>query len=50
METRQAAQLAMRERFDRQAYNDFLLSQGLLPPALLRETVMKEFVGAGATR
>lgn len=50
METRQAAQLALRERFDRQAYNDFLLNQGLLPPALLRETVMSDFVGATATR
>jgi uncharacterized protein (DUF885 family) len=50
METRQAAQLALRERFDRQAYNDFLLNQGLLPPSLLRETVMADFVGAGAAR
>jgi uncharacterized protein (DUF885 family) len=50
METRQAAQLALRERFDRQAYNDFLLNQGLLPPALLRQTVMEEFVGQRAAR
>ncbi|HMA10367.1 MAG TPA: DUF885 domain-containing protein [Steroidobacteraceae bacterium] len=48
METRQAAQLALRERFDRQAYNDFLLNQGLLPPALLRQTVMEDFVGQRA--
>ncbi len=50
METRQAAQLAMREKFDRQAYNDFLLNQGLLPPALLRATVMEDFVGRSAAR
>jgi uncharacterized protein (DUF885 family) len=50
METRQAAQLALREQFDRQAYNDFLLNQGLLPPALLRQTVMEDFVGKRAAR
>ncbi|MBK9252830.1 MAG: DUF885 domain-containing protein [Proteobacteria bacterium] len=50
METRQAAQLALRDRFDRQAYNDFLLNQGLLPPALLRQTVMEDFVGQRAAR
>jgi len=50
METRQAAQLALRDRFDRQAYNDFLLNQGLLPPALLRQTVMEDFVGSRAAR
>ena len=50
METRQAAQLALRDQFDRQAYNDFLLNQGLLPPALLRQTVMEDFVGKRAAR
>lgn len=44
METRQAAQLALRGNFDRQAFNDFVLAQGLLPPALLRKSVMEEFV------
>jgi uncharacterized protein (DUF885 family) len=44
METRQAAQLALRERFDRQAFNDFILDQGLVPPRLLRKAVMEEFV------
>ncbi len=46
METRQAAQLALRGKFDRMAYNDFVLSQGLVPPALLRTAVMEEFVPA----
>jgi uncharacterized protein (DUF885 family) len=46
METRQAAQLALRGRFERQAFNDFVLAQGLLPPALLRKAVMEEFVPA----
>jgi uncharacterized protein (DUF885 family) len=44
LETRQKAELALRERFDRQAFNDFVLSQGLLPPTLLEKAVMEEFV------
>lgn len=44
METRQAAQLALRDKFDRQAFNDFVLAQGLVPPTLLRKAVMEEFV------
>jgi hypothetical protein len=46
METRQAAEVALREKFDRQAFNDFVLAQGLVPPALLRKAVMEEFVPA----
>jgi uncharacterized protein (DUF885 family) len=44
METRQAAEVALRNRFDRQAFNDFVLAQGLVPPSLLRKAVMEEFV------
>jgi hypothetical protein len=46
METRQAAQLALRGKFDRLAFNDFVLAQGLVPPRLLRKAVMEEFVPA----
>ncbi|MBS2023966.1 MAG: DUF885 domain-containing protein [Deltaproteobacteria bacterium] len=46
METREAAEIALRKAFDRQAFNDFVLSQGLVPPRLLREAVMSEFVPA----
>jgi uncharacterized protein (DUF885 family) len=46
METRQAAEVALRKKFDRQAFNDFVLAQGLVPPALLRKAVMQEFVPA----
>jgi len=46
METREAAEVALRKKFDRQAFNDFVLSQGLVPPALLRKAVMQEFVPA----
>ena len=44
MATRQAAQLALAEKFDRQKFNDFVISQGLLPPGLMRTAVMDEFV------
>jgi uncharacterized protein (DUF885 family) len=33
-------------RFDRLAYHDFVLAQGLLPPRLLREAVLNEFLPA----
>ncbi|WP_426207484.1 DUF885 family protein [Massilia sp. TWP1-3-3] len=46
LETRQAAEVALRKRFDRLAFNDFVLSHGLVPPALLRKAVMQEFVPA----
>lgn len=46
METRQLAQLMLREKFDRQAFNDFVLSQGLVPPNLLKKAVLEEFVPA----
>jgi uncharacterized protein (DUF885 family) len=46
METRQAAEVALRRKFKRQAFNDFVLAQGLVPPALLRKAVMEEFVPA----
>ncbi|WLI90548.1 DUF885 domain-containing protein [Massilia sp. R2A-15] len=48
METRQAAEVALRKKFNRQAFNDFVLAQGLVPPALLRKAVMEEFVPAQA--
>jgi len=35
-------------RFDRRRYHDFLLSQGLLPPSLLRQAVLEGFVPAEA--
>ena len=44
LETRAAAERALGDRFDRKAFNDFVLAQGLLPPALLRRAVMEEFV------
>lgn len=46
MELRTDVERALGERFDRKAYHDFVLAQGLLPPALLRKAVMEEFVPA----
>lgn len=45
METRQRAELALRDKFSRKDFNDFVLSQGLLPPDLLEKAVMEDFVG-----
>jgi hypothetical protein len=44
MEIRQAAEKALGSRFNPQRFHDFILSQGLLPPNLLRKAVMEEFV------
>ena len=44
METRQLAQVALRSKFNRLAFNDFVLAQGLVPPPVLRKAVLEEFV------
>ena len=44
LETRALTERALGEHFDRKAFNDFVLAQGLLPPALLRRAVLEEFV------
>ncbi len=44
MELRTDVERLLAERFDRRAYHDFLLAQGLLPPRLLRQAVLAEFV------
>jgi len=41
---RTQTELALRDDFDQQAFHDFVLAQGMLPPDLLKETVMQEFV------
>jgi hypothetical protein len=45
LEIRQEAEKSMGAKFDVRKFHDFVLSQGLLPPALLRKAVMKDFVG-----
>lgn len=44
LELRMETELALGERFDRKAFNDFLLDQGLLPPDLLAQAVREQFV------
>ncbi len=44
LELRAAAERTLGPRFDRLAFNDFLLSQGTLPPRLMRKAVFEEFI------
>ncbi len=44
MELRTDAELALGKNFDRQSYHDFILAQGLVPPHMLRDAVMNEYV------
>jgi hypothetical protein len=41
---RAQTELKLRDNFDQQAFHDFILNQGILPPHILKEAVMKEFV------
>jgi uncharacterized protein (DUF885 family) len=44
MELRGETELALGELFDKKAFHDFILAQGLLPPRLLRKAVLDEFI------
>jgi uncharacterized protein (DUF885 family) len=44
MTMRGAAEVALGPKFDRQKFNDFILSQGLLPPTLMQQAVDQEFI------
>ncbi|MES1244225.1 MAG: DUF885 domain-containing protein [Acidobacteriota bacterium] len=44
MELRAETERKLGKKFDRQKYHDFILAQGMLPPALLKKAVMEEFV------
>ena len=48
LEIRHAAEKALGPKFDAGKFHDFILSQGLLPPALLRKAVMEDFVKASS--
>ncbi len=43
---RKEVESALGSKFDQQKFHDFILGQGLLPPDLMREAVMAEFVPA----
>ncbi|MSU47080.1 MAG: DUF885 domain-containing protein [Lacunisphaera sp.] len=46
MELRAATEVTLGPRFNRQAFNDFIISQGLLPPELLAKVVREQFIPA----
>ncbi len=41
---RKETEQALGSKFDQQHFHDFILSQGILPPGLVRDAVMIEFV------
>lgn len=41
---RTQTELKLRDDFDQKAFHDFILAQGLLPPDILKDAVMNEFV------
>lgn len=41
---RAQTELKLRDDFDQQAFHDFVLAQGLLPPDILKDAIMNEFV------
>jgi len=41
---RAQTELKLRDDFDQQAFHDFILAQGMLPPHILKDAVMNEFV------
>jgi hypothetical protein len=41
---RKEAEAALGVKFNQQRFHDFILSQGLLPPSLMRKAVMEDFV------
>lgn len=50
MELRTATEVALGARFDRQAFNDFIISEGMLPPGLLAKSVREQFIPAQLKR
>ncbi|TXS95732.1 DUF885 domain-containing protein [Parahaliea maris] len=46
MRLRTELEIALGDQFDAKAFHDFVLRQGLLPPAMLREAVLAHFNGA----
>jgi uncharacterized protein (DUF885 family) len=46
LELRKEAEKALGRKFDPQKFHDFILSQGLLPPDLMRKAVLEDFVPA----
>ena len=47
---RTQTELRLRDKFDQRAFHDFVLAQGILPPDILKDAVMNEFVPAQLAR
>ncbi|MCK5326293.1 MAG: DUF885 domain-containing protein, partial [Woeseiaceae bacterium] len=43
---RAQTELKLKDKFDQQAFHDFVLAQGMLPPDILKDAVMDDFVPA----
>jgi Bacterial protein of unknown function (DUF885) len=50
LEIRQTTEKALGAKFNVQRFHDFILSQGLLPPDLLRKAVTDDFIAGTATK
>ncbi len=50
MELRTATEVALGPKFNRQAFNDFIIGQGLLPPELLAKAVREQFIPTQAAK
>jgi uncharacterized protein (DUF885 family) len=50
MQLRADVEKAQGASFNQEQYHDFILSQGLLPPDLLRKAVMAQFVTATSNK
>jgi uncharacterized protein (DUF885 family) len=46
LELRRTTEAALGAKFDGQQFHDFILSQGLLPPDLMRKAVNEDFIPA----
>ena len=44
LDLRTRTQFALADKFDRTAFNDFILAQGVLTPALISKAVTEEFI------
>jgi uncharacterized protein (DUF885 family) len=44
LQLRQETEHALGSRFDQKRFHDFILSQGLLPPDLMRKAVLEDFI------
>jgi hypothetical protein len=47
---RKETELALGKKFDQKKFHDFLLSQGLLPPNLMRKAVLEDFIPPASSR